>query len=71
VVSNLDVSVKTHAVLTAAINSVAAERADETNAYYAAHIEYTDGLLALAARDLVRSIDALPPSERPIGWGSE
>lgn len=34
-------------------------------------IEYAEETLALAARELVRATDALPPEQRPIGWGGE
>ena len=30
--------------------------------------EYADEQLALAARELVRAVEALPEGERPIGW---
>jgi hypothetical protein len=30
--------------------------------------EYADEQLALAARDLVRAVEALPEDKRPIGW---
>ncbi|MEV6638444.1 hypothetical protein AB0M54_47815 [Actinoplanes sp. NPDC051470] len=69
--SNIDVAMKTSAVVTSAVQCLAAERSNESSPHYAAHVEYSDELLALAARDLVRSIDALPPSERPIGWDDE
>ena len=67
----MDVNGKLQAVVTAAVNYLSAERADESNAYYGAHTEWSGELLALSARDLVRSVDALPPRERPIGWDTE
>ncbi len=36
-----------------------------------AEIEYSGELQALAARDLVRAIEALPESKRPVGWDAE
>ena len=33
-----------------------------------AEAEHADELLAIAARDLVRAVEALPENERPVGW---
>lgn len=41
-------------------------RVDDPN--YAAEQEHVGEQLALAARDLVRLIDELPPDKRPVGW---
>ncbi len=39
--------------------------------YAAASVEHADEKLALAARDLVRAVEALPEGERPVGWDAE
>ena len=60
------------AVEAAALRSIAAhhyERAEDPHA--GAEDEYASELLALAARDLVRAVEALPEGERPIGWDKE
>jgi hypothetical protein len=36
-----------------------------------AEAEYAGEQLALAARELVRAVDALPEDKRPIGWDVE
>ena len=33
--------------------------------------EHAAGQVALAARDLVRAVEALPVEKRPAGWGAE
>lgn len=38
------------------------------NPWAAAGQEHADEQVALAARDLVRAVDALPEDERPVGW---
>lgn len=53
----------------AALRSIAADRyAVEEDPHSGAESEYADELLALAARDLVRAVEALPEGQRPIGW---
>ena len=42
--------------------------ARETDPHAGAQLEWADELLALAARDLVRAVEALPEEDRPIGW---
>ena len=44
---------------------------DEGHPHHSAIVEYHEENLALAARDLVLSIEALPPRERPIGWNTD
>ncbi|MFF0378811.1 hypothetical protein [Actinoplanes missouriensis] len=56
-------------VESAALDSISAShyyRDEERHADAAA--EYAGEQLALAARDLVRAIEALPPQRQPIGW---
>jgi hypothetical protein len=36
-----------------------------------AESEYADEMLALAARELVHAVEALPEGKRPIGWDVE
>lgn len=55
-------------LIRAALRVVAAAYADD-QMWAAANAEHADELLALAARDLTRTIDGLPEGERPIGWG--
>lgn len=58
-----------NAVVRAALRCVAAEfYADDANPHADAEAEHAGELLALAARELVRAVDALPESEQPIGW---
>lgn len=45
--------------------------ADEASPHWAAEVEYSAEQVALAARALVRAVDALPEDQRPIGWDSE
>lgn len=40
----------------------------EADPHAGAAQEHADELVALAARDLVRAVEALPEGERPIGW---
>lgn len=57
------------AVEAAALRSISAEHyARETDPHADAAAEYAGEQLALAARDLVRAVEALPEDKRPIGW---
>jgi hypothetical protein len=54
----------------AALRSITASyygKADDPN--FDAEQEYAGEQLALAARALVRAVDALPPDQQPVGWG--
>lgn len=65
----LRVSVARGTVEAAALESITThhyDRADDPNA--AAYRQAAAQTLALAARDLVRAVDALPEDERPAGW---
>jgi hypothetical protein len=42
--------------------------ADESSPHWDAEREYSAEQVALAARELVRAVDALPEDQRPIGW---
>jgi hypothetical protein len=53
----------------AALRSITARHyADPAHQWAGAEAEYADELLALAARDLVRAVEALPEDKRPVGW---
>ena len=53
----------------AVLNSIlAGEYGEESDPHYAAAAEHADEEVALAARDLVRAVDALPLAEQPVGW---
>jgi hypothetical protein len=56
----------------AALRSIASLHyyADE-NPHVDAEAEYSGEVLALAARDLVRAVEALLAGKRPIGWDVE
>jgi hypothetical protein len=56
----------------AALRSVAAQhyQGDDEPLPFAA-MERQEERLILAARDLVRAVEALPESKRPIGWDAE
>lgn len=56
----------------AVLRSITARHyADPAHQFADAESEYADEQLALAARELVRAIDALPEGKRPIGWDAE
>lgn len=54
----------------AALRSIAAHHcyAEPSNPHADAEDEYAADHLALAARDLVRAVEALPKDQRPVGW---
>jgi hypothetical protein len=54
-------------LIQAALRCMQAEMADE-HAHAADEYQYADELLALAARDLARAMDSLPPHQQPVGW---
>ncbi len=58
-----------HALEQAALRAITAHHyyRDE-DPHSDAEAEYADELVALAARDLVRAVEALPESQRPVGW---
>jgi len=52
-----------------ALRAIAADRyARDEDPHADAESEDADEQLALAARDLVRAVEALPADARPIGW---
>lgn len=56
----------------AALRAVAAHHyAADNDPHADAYAEYAGERLALAARDLVRAVDALPEGKRPVGWDME
>ena len=59
-------------LILAAMRVIAADHyAREEDPHADAESEYAGEKLALAARDLVRAVDALPESDQPIGWGKQ
>lgn len=53
----------------AALRAITADRyASESDPHADAESEYADEHLALAARDLVNAVEALPDDKKPIGW---
>jgi hypothetical protein len=57
------------AVEAAALRSIAAHHYGRPEDPHAdAEDEYASEQLALAARDLVRAVEAMPEDKRPIGW---
>lgn len=60
------------ALVRAALRVVAADHyGDEASPYADADATVAREKLALAARALVRAVDALPESDQPIGWAEE
>lgn len=41
---------------------------DPAKPYYSAQLEHDEDAVALAARDLVKTINKLPAEQQPIGW---
>ncbi len=65
------VSDLTRRVERAALRSIAAYHLPGSErAAASAEADYADELLMLAARDLVRAVEALPESARPVGWNA-
>ena len=54
-------------LIRAALRCVQADMADE-HAHADAECQYADEQLALAARDLARAMEGLPPHQQPVGW---
>lgn len=58
-------------LLRAALRCIAADYfADDADPHADAESEYAGERLALAARELVAAVDALPEGDQPIGWVS-
>jgi hypothetical protein len=55
-------------VTVAALRLLAAELEEQEHAHSADEAQYAQELLALAARELTRAVDALPRSQQPVGW---
>lgn len=64
-----DIDQARETVLTAADRLTRAYNA-EPHAHSDAEIEYSQELLALAARDLHLATEALPRNDRPVGWNT-
>ncbi|CAM5506684.1 hypothetical protein SANTM175S_07204 [Streptomyces antimycoticus] len=61
----------THRLVSAVLRQIhSTHYADEASPHWDAEREYSAEQVALAARELVRAVDALPEDERPIGWGT-
>lgn len=57
------------ALIRASLRVIAADHyANDADPHADAESEYAGELLALAARNLVRAVDALPEDQQPIGW---
>jgi hypothetical protein len=54
-------------VIRQALRALSAEREDP-HAHHDDELAYAGEQLALAARDLVRAVDALPVDALPVGW---
>jgi hypothetical protein len=54
----------------AAIRCITSDYADPS-ADSASQAEYADEQLAIAARNLAEATEALPASQRPVGWHTE
>lgn len=60
---------QTQQLVTAVLRQIQANHyADEASPHWDAEREYSAEQVALAARQLVRAVDALPAEQRPIGW---
>lgn len=56
------------AVISASLDVLTAERSDVAISDFSASLARADDQLALAARELVQAVDALPADEQPPGW---
>lgn len=57
------------ALINAALRTIQADHySREDDPHWDAEREYSAEQLALAARELVRAVDAKPENEQPIGW---
>lgn len=65
---SLNVDAARRALLGAALRSVYSSDYADEGPHADAQAEHDDDRLALAARDLVRAVDALPADEQPVGW---
>lgn len=62
----------THDLVSAVLRLIhSTHYADESSPHWDAEREYSAEQVALAARDLVRAVDALPEDQRPIGWDKD
>jgi hypothetical protein len=67
--TTFDVDRAARQVEAAALRAITAHyycRAEDPHS--SAEAEYASEQLAMAARDLVRAVEALPADKRPIGW---
>lgn len=63
---------QTQQLVTAVLRQIQANHyADEASPHWDAEREYSAEQVALAARALVRAVDALPEYQRPIGWDTD
>lgn len=68
---DLDYAAAQHRLFRAALEALlASDYGDESRPHYDASAQHAEEQMALAARDLVRAVEALPANERPIGWDS-
>lgn len=60
---------QTYQLMAAVLRQIQANHySDESSPHWDAEREYSAEQVALAARDLVRAVNALPADQRPIGW---
>lgn len=60
---------QTYRLMSAVLRQIQANHySDEASPHWGAEREYSAEQVALAARALVRAVDALPENQRPIGW---
>ncbi|GAA4209880.1 hypothetical protein GCM10022220_28890 [Actinocatenispora rupis] len=57
-------------LLAAAAGALRAEHSNADDPHYSDWIDVCSEELALAARDYVRAVDALPESSQPYGWNT-
>lgn len=57
-------------LLRAALRCLSSEYSRDDTADSAAEAEYSYEQLALAARELARAVDTLPPDQLPVGWST-
>lgn len=57
-------------LLAAAANALHSEHSNSDDPHHGDWIDMCSDALALAARDYVRAVDALPESSQPYGWNT-
>lgn len=57
-----------HELFRAVLRSAALDYADQGYPNFDAECQHVEEQLCLAARDLVKAVDARPEDEQPVGW---